>query len=203
MHRANGLNRVAALADNLDIALCLQQNAQVFPCQRLIIDDQHSQHAFSSRGRRRVTRVKRSGSQVTLMPQSAPKRARSRLSTRFIPSPLAWGWPGTARRYLRYPAAASDRPGWRDGNFPDAKMLRCTVLNGVFHDRLQGKGRQMLMRQLVRHRHLDLQVSLKARLLNLQIGVNMLNLIGKSDNFRRPFQVLAKKVDRYCTSWPA
>ena len=48
MHRANGLHRVAALADNLDIALCLQQNAQVFPRQRLIIDDQYSQHAFSS-----------------------------------------------------------------------------------------------------------------------------------------------------------
>ncbi|VGP55927.1 hypothetical protein SB00610_02670 [Klebsiella quasipneumoniae subsp. similipneumoniae] len=89
MYRANRLHRVAALADDLDIALCLQQYTQVFPRQRLIIDDQYSQHAFSSRGRRRVTRVKRSGSQVTLMPQSAPKRARSRLSTRFIPSPLA------------------------------------------------------------------------------------------------------------------
>ncbi len=49
------------------------------------------------------------------------------------------------------------------------------------------------MRQPFRHRHLDLQVSLKVSLLNLQIGVNMLDLIGKSDNFRRPFQVLAKE----------
>lgn len=72
-------------------------------------------------------------------------------------------------------------------------MLRCTMLNGVLHDRLQGKGRQLVMRQPFRHRHLDLQVSLKASLLNLQIGVNMLDLIGKSDNFRRPFQVLAKE----------
>lgn len=67
------------------------------------------------------------------------------------------------------------------------------MLNGVLHDRLQGKSRQLMMRQPFRHRHLDLQVSLKASLLNLQIGVNMLDLIGKSDNFRRPFQVLAKE----------
>ena len=42
VHRADSLNGVGALPHNLNIRLLLQQNAQVFPCQRLVIHNQHS-----------------------------------------------------------------------------------------------------------------------------------------------------------------
>ena len=97
------------------------------------------------------------------MPQSAPKRARSRLSTRFIPSPLARGGPvqpGVIFDIQLQPAIV------RLARMVISPTPRCCDVpcNGVLHDRLQGKGRQLVMRQPFRHRHLDLQVSLKASL---------------------------------------
>lgn len=51
----------------------------------------------------------------------------------------------------------------------------------------------MLIRQLVRHGERHLQTRLETRLLNLQIGIHVLNLIGEGHDLRRPLQVLAEK----------
>ena len=61
----------------------------------------------------------------------------------------------------------------------DPEQLRSSMFDGIFHDRLQGKGRKMLIRQVIRDGKLHLQARLETRLLNLQIGVHVLNLIGQ------------------------
>lgn len=84
-------------------------------------------------------------------------------------------------------------PAGGDGYLPCSQKLRRTVFNGVFHDRLQGKRREMLVRQLVRNGERHLQARLETRLLDLEVRIHMLNLIGEGDDLRRPFQVFAEK----------
>lgn len=54
---ADGLGGIVALADDLDILMGFEQNAQVFTRQRPSSTIRMPDHTFSSSGRRRVIRV--------------------------------------------------------------------------------------------------------------------------------------------------
>ena len=50
-----------------------------------------------------------------------------------------------------------------------------------------------MLPQRLGHQHMNLQIGLKTRFLNLQIGVHMFNLIGQGHDLRWPLQIFAEK----------